>query len=107
MLGRMMPALSRILQRLSLGAAVAVLVAYGADFVSVRVRVRHPTTVDPFETLTAPRLLAIPEKGNKTEYEIDVDNPVQTVTCVHSLFPQAGYSPCWQVKRALHQPIPM
>jgi hypothetical protein len=107
MLRGMTPAVLKILQRLSLGAAVAVLVTYGGDFVYLRVRMRHPTPTDPFETLTAPRLLAIPEKGNKTEYEIDVDNPAQTVTCAHSLFPQAGYAPCWQVKRALHQPIPM
>jgi hypothetical protein len=99
--------LSTLLQRISFAIAVAVLVTYAADFAYVRVRMRHPTPTDPFETLTAPRLLAIPEKGNKTEYQIDVDNPTQTITCVHAIFPQAGHSPCWQIQRTLHQPIPM
>src|SRR5271163_5272461 len=98
---------STIFKRILIGAAVALLAAYGVDFVSVRIRARHPTATDPYETLTAPRLYAISEKGNKTEYQIDADNPTQTVTCVHALFPHAGYSPCWQAERTLHQPIPM
>jgi len=98
---------STIFKRILIGAAVALLAAYGVDFVSVRIRARHPTATDPYETLTAPRLYAISEKGNKTEYQIDADNPVQSVTCVHSLFPHDGYSACWQVQRTLRQPIPM
>jgi hypothetical protein len=52
-------------------------------------------------------VLAISEKGNKTDYQIDAENPTQTITCVHALFPHDGYSTCWQVQRTLHQPIPM
>src|SRR5437667_10863571 len=48
---------------------------------------------DPFESLKSLRVLAIPEKNGKTEYEVDAQNPEQTITCVHSFFPHSGYSP--------------
>jgi hypothetical protein len=96
-----------ILLRLAVCLVLAMAVLYAGDFISLRLRMRHRTATDPFETLTAPRLLAISEKGNKTEYQIDVENPTQTVTCVHALFPHNGYSTCWQVQRTLHQPVPM
>lgn len=86
---------------------IATALLYAGDFISLRLRMRHTTTTDPFETLTAPRVLAISEKGNKTEYQIDAENPTQTVTCVHALFPHNGYSTCWRVQRTLHQPLPM
>jgi hypothetical protein len=95
------------LLRLAVCLVIATAVLYAGDFVSLRLRMRHTTATDPFETLTAPRVLAISEKGNKTEYQIDVENPTQTVTCVHALFPHNGYSTCWQVQRTLHQPVPM
>jgi hypothetical protein len=98
---------SIILQRILFASAALLVVAYATDSASVRIRARHATSTDPYETLTAPRVFAIAEKGNKTEYQIDADNPTQTVTCVHALFPHTGYSPCWQVKRTLHQTIPM
>jgi hypothetical protein len=80
---------------------------YGSDYLYIRVRMLHPKPADPFESLKALRVLAIPEKNGKTEYEIDARNPEQTVTCVHSIFPHYGYSPCWYVKPRINQPIPM
>ncbi|SRR6266446_7987137 len=77
------------------------------DYLWFRVRLIHPKPADPFETLKALRVLAIPEKNGKTSYEVDAQNPEQTVTCVHSLFPHYGYSPCRYVKPRLNQPIPM
>ncbi len=100
-------AMTTILRWLLVGAAAALAASYCVDFASVRLRMRHATTTDPYETLTAPRVYAISEKGNKTEYQIDVDNPVQQITCVHALFPHGGHAPCWQVNRTLHQTIPM
>jgi hypothetical protein len=80
---------------------------YGGDYLSVRVRMVHPKPADPFESLKALRVLAIPEKNGRTEYEMDALNPEQIVTCVHSLFLHNGYSPCWYVKPRINQPIPM
>jgi len=98
---------SAILKWCLIAAAILLLSAYGVDSVSVALRARHATPTNPYETLTAPRVFAIAEKASKTEYQIDAENPTQTVTCVHALFPHGGYSPCWQVQRTIHQPIPM
>jgi hypothetical protein len=87
-------------------AIVAVLIFLG-DAVSVRLRAGHPRPGDPFEAFTTSRLLAIQEKNGKTEYQLDQQQPEQTITCVHSIFPHYGYSPCWYVKKRLQQPIPM
>ena len=96
-----------ILLRLAVVLVFAMALLYAGDLISLHLRMRHTTATEPFETLTAPRVLAISEKGNKTEYQIDAENPTQTVTCVHALFPHNGYSTCWQVQRTLHQPVPM
>jgi len=96
-----------IFKRLILSAAGCLAVVYATDFLYLRVRMLHPRPADPFESFTTLRVLAIPEKNGKTEYEVDAQNPQQTVTCVHSLFPHSGDSPCWYVKPRINQPIPM
>jgi hypothetical protein len=97
----------KFITRTAQAVIVVVLLAYIGDSLRFRVRMIHPKPADPLESFTGPRLLAIPEKGNKTSYEIDQQNPEQTVTCAHSWFPHAGYRPCWYVKPRLNQPIPM
>jgi hypothetical protein len=96
-----------IFRRLLVSAVGCVAILYAADYLYLRARMMHPKPADPFESLTAPRVLAIPEKNGKTEYEVDALNPQQTVTCIHSLFPHSGSWPCWYVKPRLSQPIPM
>ncbi|MGB7281942.1 MAG: hypothetical protein WBE13_06755, partial [Candidatus Acidiferrum sp.] len=56
--------------RLGIAAVLAMALLYAGDFVSVHIRISHPKPGDPFETITALRILAISEKGNKTEYTI-------------------------------------
>jgi len=96
-----------IFKRLILCAAGCLAIVYISDYIYFRFRTLHPKPADPLESLTALRVLAIPEKSGKTEYEVDAQNPEQTITCVHSLFPHSGYSPCWYVKPRINQPIPM
>lgn len=99
---------ARIILTRTLAVVVATLaVLFIGDYLSVRIRAMHPKPADPFESLTALRVLSIPEKNGKTEFEVDAQNPQQTITCVHSLFPHSGYSPCWYVKPRINQPIPM
>jgi hypothetical protein len=98
----------KILSKRILVAAVSLLaLVYSGDYLFVRIRMMHPKPADPFESIKNLRVLAIPEKNGKTEYEVDAQNPEQTVTCVHSLFPHSGFSPCWYVKPRINQPIPM
>jgi hypothetical protein len=96
-----------ILKRLILCAVGCLAIVYLSDYLYFRFRILHPKPADPLESLTALRVLAIPEKNGKMEYEVDAQNPQQTVTCVHSLFPHYGYSPCWYIKPRINQPIPM
>jgi hypothetical protein len=96
-----------LVKRTALASALALAVVYLGDTACVGLRTMHPRANDPFESLTAPRILAIPENNGKIAFESDVQQPDQTITCVHSLFPHSGFSPCWYVKKHLQQPIPM
>ena len=96
-----------LLKHILIAAIAALALVFCGDYLSLRVRMLHPKPADPFESLKTLRVLAIPEKNGKTEYEVDARNPEQTITCVHSLFPHSGYSPCWYVKPRINQPIPM
>ena len=96
-----------LLERTVIGLALTLALIYAVDFLYVRIRMIHPRPTDPFETMTAPRLLAIPEKGNKVSYEVDEQNPTQTLSCVHAIFPHCGNPPCWYLKGKIDNPIPM
>ena len=96
-----------ILKRIFIIALVVLAVLYFYDFLSVRRRMSAQKQGDPFDTLVYPRVLAIPHKGNRVEYALDVQSPTQSEPCVHSLFPHFGYTPCWYVNRELRNPIPM
>ena len=99
--------LQRLVKRTLVLLIAALALTYAGDYLWFRVRLIHPKPADPLESVIGPRVLAIPEKGGKTSYEIDQQNPEQTVTCVSSLFPHAGFSPCWYVRPRVSQPIPM
>jgi len=45
-------------------------IAYAYDYASVRRRMNAQKTGDPFDVVTYPHLLAIPQKGNKVDYEL-------------------------------------
>jgi hypothetical protein len=80
---------------------------YLADYLVLRFRSLHPTPSMPFESMTRTRVLAISMKNGKYDYQIDRTQPVEVLTCVHSLFPHYGDKPCWYIKPRLHQPIPI
>jgi hypothetical protein len=102
-----LPATRTIVRGILVAVFLAVAIVYVGDFAWVRVRMMHPKPGSPFETVTALRILAIDEKGNKTEYSVDPLQPQQTAECVHALFPHNGDPPCWYLKRKFAQTIPM
>jgi hypothetical protein len=104
---RSLPPIRTIVKWVLIALVAMIAIVYVYDFAAVSLRMRHPTPTDPFETITAVRLLAIAEKGGKTEYDIDPVQPQQTGVCVHALFPHNGDLPCWYLKRKFAQPIPM
>lgn len=86
---------------------LVIAIAYGYDYASVRRRMGAQKPGDPFDVVTYPHLLAIPQKGNKVDYELDAQSPMETESCVHSLFPHYGYTPCWYVLRRSKNPTQM
>src|SRR5262249_19321670 len=96
-----------ILNRIVLGSVALLACVYLYDYLSVRHRMSHLKQGDPFDTVTSARVLAIPQKGNRVEYALDVLSPMESEPCVHSLFPHFGYTPCWYVNRKMQNPIPM
>jgi len=68
----------------------ALLVLYLGDFVSARFGI--PGHRQTWGSVQVQTLYAVRQKDNRVEYEL---GDVITQTCVHSLFPQMGYAPCW------------
>ena len=98
---------SQILKRILGALTAASVLIYSGDYAYLRIRMLHPTPTNPFESVTRTRVLAIPQKNGKFDYQIDQAQPVETLTCVHSLFPHYGDQPCWYLKPRVNQPIPI
>jgi hypothetical protein len=97
-----------LIAKLALVAVVVLAAAlYVGDYVSVRIRMANSKANTAFSTVTIERLLAIPLKGGRTEYELDAQQPEETLPCVRALFPHLGYMPCWYLKRKAQEAIPM
>jgi hypothetical protein len=50
----------------------------------------------PLGQITVDSYLAVPLKGSKTEYDYEGSQPT---ACALALFPQAGLTPCWYLRR--------
>ena len=76
--------------------AVALVATYVADWIAFRLQ------GSPQSTVTVSRTLVVPLKNNKEEYDYEgtFDEP-----CSISLFPQAGLSPCWELRRNTNEDI--
>jgi hypothetical protein len=98
----------RLLSKRILIAAIVLLGGiYLLDYVSVRHRMAAQKKGDPFDVVTYPHILEIPQKGNRVEYALDAQSPMMSEACVHSIFPHYGYVPCWYVHRTTANPTPM
>jgi len=80
---------------------------YLGDLLWFLLRSRLPRLGATTSSVHRIRLLAIPDKGNRVEYQIDVQQPEEDLPCTLSLFPQGGNRPCWYVTRHAKDPIPM
>jgi hypothetical protein len=72
--------------------------AYGLDYVVFRHRVA--ANRQGFGQVTVMPYYAVPQKSGKTQF---IFNPPEVRTCVHALFPRAGYKPCWYLQRHTEQ----
>ena len=89
-----MKILGRWLLRLTVLLVAAFVATYIIDWGVFRLR------GSPSSTVTVNRYMSVPLKGNKVEYDYlgSADVP-----CSLSLFPHAGQSPCWQLRRKPNQ----
>jgi hypothetical protein len=88
--------LAPLLKRIPAAIAVLAVVLYLGDYVVVRLRSA------PTGTCQVTKLYAVAQKDGKTEYEA---GEPETQTCVNSIFPHLGYSPCWYLKRHRTQQV--
>ncbi len=102
-----MSGVSVIVKRASVTTIVLLALVYLGDYLWLRYKVAHPQSGNAYGTVQMIRLLAIPLKDGKTEYELDAQQPEVDTPCVHSLFPHLGDSPCWYLQRESQKPIPM
>jgi hypothetical protein len=73
-------------------------VAYTVDYAVFRYRVS--TNRQPFGQITVTTYDAVEQKSGRTQF---IFNPPEAQTCVHALFPRAGYVPCWYLQRHTEQ----
>ncbi|HUL34090.1 MAG TPA: hypothetical protein VL128_09420 [Candidatus Eisenbacteria bacterium] len=97
----------RFLMRLIAVLFALVVIVYCVDFTWYHIRIAVPSLGSPTSSVHRIRVLAIPDKGNKTEYQIDALHPQEDVPCARSLFPHSDLQPCWYVSRRAKQPIAM
>ncbi len=86
--------MARWLKRIVLTAAIGFVAVYAGDWAIFRLR------GSPSSKVTVNRMLVVPLKGNKKEYDYlgSDDEP-----CSVSLFSQAGQAPCWRLRRNSNQ----
>ncbi len=88
------------LTRIVLAIVLLAMLTYAGDYFSVRFRMAYHR--DPFGTMEIQRLFVIRLKNGKREFM--QDDP-ETQTCVHALFAQLGYTPCWFLARHTKQQV--
>jgi len=84
----------RWLRRALVVLAVAFVAIYAGDWAVYKLR------GSPQSKVAVNRYVTIPLKGNKQEFDY---LGTSDVPCSLSLFPQAGQSPCWHLRRHPNQ----
>jgi hypothetical protein len=99
--------LAKIARRRLFFGVTLVAIVYAGDYLTLRLRAAYPRLGRAHDSVQMERLYAIALKNGRTEYELDAQQPEVTVSCVRTLFPHQGYSPCWYLRRNSQKPIPM
>ncbi len=82
--------------RAVLALVAGIVATYAVDWIAFKLQ------GSPQSTVTVNRTLVVPLKNNKEEYDYvgTFDEP-----CSISLFPQAGLTPCWQLRRNTNENV--
>lgn len=98
---------ARLIFRIVASLTLLFFIAYAFDLTWYHLRLAVPRFGAANSSVHRIRLLAIPDKGNKIEYQIDAVTPEEDVPCTRTLFPHAQRNPCWYVSRHAKDPIAM
>jgi hypothetical protein len=92
----------KLVRRIILCVVGLAALVYAGDY--ARVRVPIPRGYKRFDTVIVRPYYDVGLKSGKSDlYFLDP----QARTCVNSLFPHMGYTPCWYVRRHTHPRIAM
>ena len=91
--------MKRILRAAQL-TLLALAALYAGDYVSARFRL--PGNRQTLGSVDVQTLWAIRQKDGRIDYEL---GGTETQTCLRSLFPHLGYTPCWYLTRHKKQLI--
>jgi hypothetical protein len=87
----------KLLKRIALILAGLLALLYAGDYASVRIPI--PKGRAAFGTVLVRPYYDVGLKGGRSDfYFLDP----QKRTCVNSLFPHLGYSPCWYLQKHTH-----
>lgn len=84
----------KLIWRVALIIVGLLALVYAGDYASVRIPI--PKGRSPYSTVTVRPYYDVGLKSGKSEFYF-LDPRKQT--CVNSLFPHLGYSPCWYVRK--------
>jgi hypothetical protein len=90
----------RILLIAATAAALAFVLLYAGDYISLRYRI--PRNRQQYGSVRVRRYYAVPMKNRTTEYMFD--QPFSE-RCVHSIFSHFGDPPCWYLARHQRQEV--
>jgi hypothetical protein len=74
------------------------LIAYAIDYAVFHYRLS--TNRQPYGQIMVQSYDAVAQKSGKTQF---IFNPPEVQTCVNSLFPHSGYTPCWYLQKHAEQ----
>ena len=77
-------------------------VVYAGDYIQLRYRIAKNRS--PYGVVRIRRYYDVTMKNGKPEFYFD--QPTEQ-TCVNSLFPHAGFAPCWYLRRRPTQEVKM
>ena len=92
------------MKRIVLKTVIALLGAAGSFYIgdSAVLHYRIARNRSPFGSVTVNVYYAVPQKNGRMEYDFGSSRPE---ACVNSVFPHAGYAPCWYLRRHSDQPV--
>jgi hypothetical protein len=86
---------SVVIQRVILSLIAAVALVYSGDYFWAK-HLMAGGGSNALGTVMVQREWDIPRKDGRVEFDMD---PPEAESCIHSMFPHFGYTPCWYAAR--------